>query len=258
MTDLTRKYDTASSSRGCSQLESALGHVFVHKALLQQALTHRSFSAGHNERLEFLGDAVLDLVISHMLYDKLDQLPEGDLSRMRAKLVQQDSLHEVALRLNLPQCLRLGEGELRTGGQNRPSILADAVEALIGAVYLDGGYDGATRVVRHLFAGVRMDASLSARAKDAKTALQEWLQSRQWHLPVYEVEEIRGVAHQQVFVVRCRIQEQDLTCLGQGPSRRAAEQHAAALVLDHLQALAHEAKAAGQKRASPARRHQAK
>ncbi len=215
-------------------LQSRLQHRFTDAALLQRALTHRSFSADHNERLEFLGDSVLNLAVAHMLYEALGQLPEGDLSRVRAQLVRQDSLHQLALDLGLSPLLRLGEGELRSGGQRRPSILADALEAVIGAVYLDGGHAAADALVRRLFDRIQITPALSAASKDAKTALQEWLQGRKMHLPRYEVVRVLGEAHRQTFEVACHVAERGMTQLGQGASRRAAEQAAAAAMLQAL------------------------
>ncbi|WP_370512904.1 ribonuclease III [Ottowia flava] len=216
------------------QLQARLQHRFADAALLQRALTHRSFSADHNERLEFLGDSVLNLAVAHMLYEALGQLPEGDLSRVRAQLVRQDSLHRLAVDLGLSPLLRLGEGELRSGGQRRPSILADALEAVIGAVYLDGGHAAADALVRRLFDRIQITPALSAASKDAKTALQEWLQGRKMHLPRYEVVRVLGEAHRQTFEVACQVGERGMTQLGQGASRRAAEQAAAAAMLQAL------------------------
>ncbi len=216
-------------------LQERLQYHFRDESLLERALTHRSFSADHNERLEFLGDSVLGLGVAHMLYQALGGGAEGDLSRLRAQLVRQDSLHQLALHLGLPPLLRLGEGELRSGGQRRPSILADALEALIGAVYLDGGHAPADALVRRLFEQVEISPAMSAAAKDAKTALQEWLQARKMRLPQYEVVRVLGAAHRQTFEVRCQVAELNLEVLGQGASRRAAEQCAAASMLEQLQ-----------------------
>ena len=216
-------------------LQARLGHAFADPALLQRALTHRSFSGDHNERLEFLGDSVLGLGVAHMLYQALGSGAEGDLSRLRAQLVRQDSLHRLALGVGLPPLLRLGEGEMRSGGQQRPSILADALEALIGAVYLDGGHAAADALVRRLFEGVEISPAMSAAAKDAKTALQEWLQARKMALPAYEVQRVLGAAHRQTFDVACRVTELGLEVSGQGTSRRAAEQAAAQAMLLKLQ-----------------------
>ena len=217
-------------------LQTRLGHHFTQPALLQRALTHRSFGADHNERLEYLGDAVLDLVVAHWLYEALARQPEGDLSRVRANLVKQDTLHRLAVELGLPDMLRLGSGERRAGGQQRPSILADALEAVIGAVYLDGGYATANALVRSLFSGLEITPQMQAAAKDAKTALQEWLQARHLPVPDYAVTRIAGAAHQQTFEVSCHVQALALTAHGRGGSRRMAEQAAAAAMLEKLQA----------------------
>ena len=216
-------------------LQQRLHHRFANPALLQRALTHRSHSADHNERLEFLGDSVLGLGVAHMLYEALGDGAEGDLSRLRAQLVRQDSLHRLALELGLPPLLRLGEGEMRSGGQRRPSILADALEAIIGAVYLDGGHAPADALVRRLFEQVEISPAMSAAAKDAKTALQEWLQGRKMRLPQYEVARVLGAAHRQTFEVVCQVAELGLDALGEGASRRAAEQAAATSMLEKLQ-----------------------
>ena len=215
-------------------LQSRLHYTFTDAGLLRQALTHRSYSADHNERLEFLGDSVLNMAVAHMLFEALGELPEGDLSRVRAQLVRQDSLHGVALTLGLPELLRLGEGEMRSGGQRRPSILADALEAIIGAVYLDGGFGAANALVRRLFDQVEISPAMSAAAKDSKTALQEWLQGRKMPLPQYDVVQVLGAAHRQTFEVACVVNPLGLRELGQGASRRVAEQAAAAAMLEAL------------------------
>ncbi|GAB2727998.1 hypothetical protein GCM10027019_04250 [Melaminivora jejuensis] len=215
-------------------LQQRLQHDFADPALLARATTHRSFSAEHNERLEFLGDSVLNLAVSSLLFTRLAHLPEGELSRVRAHLVRQESLHPIAVRLQLPEVLRLGEGETKSGGKQRPSILADALEAVIGAVYLDAGYEVAQALVHRLFEGVELSARLQAEAKDAKTALQEWLQGRKLKLPQYRVVETTGAAHTQVFHVECEVAERNLRERGSGASRRAAEQAAAAAVLARL------------------------
>lgn len=217
------------------RIQQLLGYTFKNDKLLQRALTHRSFSADHNERLEFLGDSVLGLAVSDWLYNRLQDAPEGDLSRMRANLVRQESLYGVALQLGLAQGLRLGEGELRSGGLQRASILADALEATIGAIYLDAGYEAAQKVVNHLFAQVDLNSNKLVAAKDPKTELQEWLQARKMPLPMYEVERIEGAAHQQTFHVVCMMESLQLRRTGQGSSRRAAEQEAARLALHYLQ-----------------------
>ena len=215
-------------------LQQRLDHVFANPRLLERALTHRSFSADHNERLEFLGDSVLGLAISGLLFEKLNQLPEGDLSRVRANLVKQETLFEIALRLHLSQSLRLGEGEKRSGGHKRPSILADALEAVIGAVYLDAGFVAAAALVHRLYANVALNAQMSAMGKDPKTELQEWLQARKMKLPSYRVVATLGEAHKQTFDVECMVVETGHSERGIGASRRAGEQAAAAAMLQHL------------------------
>ena len=216
-------------------LQQALGHRFANPALLTRALTHRSHSADHNERLEFLGDAVLSLAVSSLLFEQLTQAPEGDLSRVRANLVKQDTLAGLAQRVGLPNLLRLGVGEVKTGGRQRPSILADALEALFGAVYLDAGYPAAAQVVQRLLRDVPFQPELSAMGKDPKTALQELLQGQRLALPAYRVVDVTGLAHQQSFCVACDVGgNPPLSAQGQGASRRAAEQAAAAAMLNLL------------------------
>lgn len=215
-------------------LQQRLQHPFADARLLNQALTHRSFSSDHNERLEFLGDSVLNLAVSRLLFMRLTDLPEGDLSRVRANLVKQDTLHRLALDLSLPGLIRLGEGELRSGGQRRPSILADALEALIGAVFLDAGYAAAEALVTRLFEKVDITPTMSAATKDPKTQLQEWLQARRHQLPIYRVVGTLGAAHQQTFDVECEVPELGLCERGIGGSRRAGEQAAAQALLQVL------------------------
>ena len=188
-----------------STLQQRLQHQFSDASLLQRALTHRSFSADHNERLEFLGDSVLSLAVSSLLFRRMRDLPEGELSRVRALLVKQDSLHQIAVRLQLPPVLRLGEGEAKSGGKLRPSILADALEAIIGAVYLDAGYECAEQLVHRLFEGVELSPRLQEAAKDAKTALQEWAQANGMPPPVYEQTERSGPDHAPVFLITARL-----------------------------------------------------
>jgi ribonuclease III len=216
-------------------LEKRLGYSFSDPKLLERALTHRSFAADHNERLEFLGDSVLNLAVADLLFERLSRQAEGDLSRIRANLVKQDTLFDLSAGLGVPKALRLGEGEVRSGGHKRPSILADALEALIGAVYLDGGYSAASALVRRLYQGVDVNPTMSASGKDAKTALQEWLQGRKMKLPVYKVVATRGEAHRQSFDVTCEVTEKNHQVQGTGTSRRAAEQDAAAAMLQYLQ-----------------------
>ncbi len=222
------------TSSALSELQIRLGYAFRQAGLLQQAVTHRSFSSDHNERLEFLGDSVLNLSVAHMLYVQLSSLPEGDLSRVRANLVKQDTLHQLAKTLDLSAVMRLGEGEMRSGGQSRPSILADALEAIIGAVYLDGGYQDAQALVERLFQTVDIKPDMQAVDKDPKTELQEWLQGRKFALPKYTVVGTSGAAHRQQFEVSCEVTELRKTQQGSGASRRAAEQAAAAALLQSL------------------------
>jgi len=212
-------------------LQDRLRHRFQDPRLLARALTHRSFSAEHNERLEFLGDSVLNLAVAALLYQRLKDLPEGDLSRVRANLVKQDTLHKIAVDLALPGMLRLGEGEARSGGHKRPSILADALEALIGAVHLDAGYPAAEALVHRLYADVDIKPQMSAAAKDPKTELQELLQGRKMQLPAYRVVGTLGAAHKQTFDVECEVAELGIVERGIGASRRAGEQAAAAAML---------------------------
>lgn len=217
-------------------LQARLQHGFSDPRLLARALTHRSFCAEHNERLEFLGDSVLNLAVAALLYQRLRDQPEGDLSRIRANLVKQDTLHGVATRLGLPGLLKLGEGEAKSGGHKRPSILADALEAVIGAVYLDAGYPAAEALVHRLFKDVEINPQMSAAAKDAKTELQEALQARKLRVPLYRVVGTLGAAHKQTFDVECEVGELGLVERGIGASRRAAEQAAAAAMLMVLKA----------------------
>jgi ribonuclease-3 len=215
-------------------LQERLRHSFGDPALLRRAVTHRSFGAEHNERLEFLGDSVLNLAVSGLLFRQSGELPEGELSRVRALLVRQQSLHAIALRLKLSETLRVGEGEAKSGGKQRASILADALEAIIGAVYVDAGYERAEALVHRLFEGVELNPRLQEAAKDAKTALQEWLQGRKMKLPQYRVVRTSGAAHSQIFHVECEIAELELVQRGNGASRRAAEQAAAQATLTEL------------------------
>lgn len=219
---------------GVLALQQRVQHTFADPSLLVRALTHRSYSSDHNERLEFLGDSVLGVVVADMLYQRLKNLPEGDLSRVRANLVKQDTLHQLALTLGLPEVIRLGEGEMRSGGQKRPSILADAVEAVIGAVYLDAGFAAAQSLVQRLYKAVDIAPGMDAIGKDSKTELQEWLQGRKLKLPSYRVVATLGAAHRQTFDVECEISELNLAERGIGGSRRAAEQAAATAMLDTL------------------------
>jgi len=221
-------------SAGLAALQQRLQHTFSDLSLLTRATTHRSFSADHNERLEFLGDSVLGVCVADLLYQRLSALPEGDLSRVRAGLVRQEALHPLAVSLGLPDVIRLGEGELRSGGRTRPSILADALEAVIGAVYLDGGFVAAQALVNRLYATLEINPAMAAMGKDPKTELQEWLQARRLKVPGYKVVATLGAAHKQTFEVECDIAELNLTARGKGVSRRAGEQAAATSMLQTL------------------------
>ena len=217
-------------------LQRRIGYRFTDAQLLNRALTHRSFGADHNERLEFLGDAVLSLAISGLLFERFAGSDEGDLTRVRAHLVREDSLHRVAVLLGLPDVLNLGEGEARGGGAQRASILADALEAVLGATFLDGGFDAASALVKGLFGEVIQTTDVASWSKDAKTELQEWLQARRLPVPTYRISATRGQAHAQTFEVECAVPALNLTESGEGRSRRVAEQEAARRMLDALKA----------------------
>ena len=208
-------------------LRLKLDYTFRQPELLRQALTHRSFGTPHNERMEFVGDAVLNCVVGATLYERFPALPEGDLSRVRAGLVNGDTLARVARQLGIGHEVLLGEGEMKSGGADRASILADALEAVFGAVYLDGGFDAASRVIVTCYAEVLRDADPGALGKDPKTRLQEWLQARRWPVPEYAVTATSGDPHEQRFTVECRIPKLAIVTSGEGSNRRAAEQAAA-------------------------------
>ncbi len=209
------------------RLQQALGYTFARPELLIQALTHRSYGSVNNERLEFLGDSVLNCSVARALYDAFPDLPEGSLSRLRANLVRQETLAEIAVTLRLGESLRLGEGELKSGGFRRPSILADALESLIGAIFLEAGFEAAQRTVRGLFDPLVARIDPRASGKDPKTELQEILQSRRLPLPDYQLVGTEGEAHDQSFIVECVLAKPMLSTRGVGKSRRAAEQEAA-------------------------------
>lgn len=215
-------------------LQRLIAHPFKNEALLQQALTHRSHSGSNNERLEFLGDGALNFIIANQLYQRFPKLPEGDLSRLRAHLVKEQTLSEIARSLNIGDALHLGEGELKSAGWRRPSLLADALEAIIGAVFIDGGFAAAEALVVRLYAQLLDQIDPAAIGKDAKSLLQENLQSRKLELPEYAVLSIEGEAHCQVFTVSCNIQQLDIRTEGTGSSRRVAEQQAAQLAYEQL------------------------
>ncbi len=210
-------------------VQQRIGYTFTDGDLLRRALTHRSFSSTHNERLEFLGDSVVNCTVALALYQKFPDLPEGELSRLRASLVSQPALAALAANLDLGSHLKLGEGELKSGGAERPSILSDALEAVMGAVLLDGGFDTARKVVDGIFKSSLASINPATTGKDAKTLLQELLQGRRLALPLYTVAAIRGEAHEQEFEVECMIEHLNIRCTGKGSSRRRAEQEAAQL-----------------------------
>jgi len=213
-------------------LTKQLGYTFQEPALLRQALTHRSYGTPHNERLEFLGDSVLSLSISSTLFHDFPKLSEGDLSRMRAHLVKEPTLAEIAQVMQLGDFLALGEGELKSGGFRRPSILADALEAILGAIYLDSGFDATRKVIDHLYAPIISKLDPKKLSKDPKTQLQEYLQGLKLPLPQYLIVATEGEAHEQHFKVECAIPELSIRVLGEGASRRKAEQEAAKLAFE--------------------------
>ena len=213
----------------------ALGYQFTDKQLLEQALTHRSIGGENNERLEFLGDAILDFVIADELFHRFSSASEGQLSRLRSSLVKRETLAKIARQLDIGDYLNLGPGELRSGGQARASILSDGVEAILAAIYLDGGYQASRRVILEIFTPRLASIDLKAHQKDPKTQLQELLQSRKIALPSYEIAEVSGTPHEQSFKVVCMISELKLETLGSGSSRRRAEQDAAQIMLQELE-----------------------
>lgn len=209
------------------RLQSAIAYQFDQHDLLVQALTHRSYGTPHNERLEFLGDSVLNCVVATELCARFIKAREGELSRLRANLVRQETLHRIAQSLHLGDYLLLGEGELKSGGHTRPSILADGLEALFGAIFLDRGFSSAREVILRLYSNVLEELDLKATSKDPKTMLQEFLQARHIALPRYTVVSTQGAAHMQEFEVECSIPQFSICTRGSGSSRRTAEQEAA-------------------------------
>ncbi|NCC27977.1 MAG: ribonuclease III [Gammaproteobacteria bacterium] len=216
------------------RLARLIGHKFAREELLRQALTHRSAASANNERLEFLGDALIGFVIAEALWQRFPEADEGTLSRMRASLVKRETLAALARGLDLGDYLHLGAGELRTGGYARDSILADAFEALWGAVYLDAGFNSARELVLRLFATRLAQTSATHAGKDPKTQLQEWLQAQRRPLPEYTVVATGGDQHAQTFVVRCALSDADLSTCAEGGTRRGAEQSAAHAMLEQL------------------------
>jgi ribonuclease-3 len=214
-------------SKAIASLLKKLAYSFNDTELLNEALTHRSYAAKNNERLEFLGDGVLNFVIAHELFKQYPDVQEGDLSRLRATLVNKESLAEIAGHLNLGEVILLGTGELKSGGFRRPSILADTVESILGAVYIDGGFESCRVLIIRLYAKRLASPADLQSLKDPKTRLQELLQSRRFSLPEYQVVNITGQAHSQIFHVRCSIDKMNIKVDGEGKSRRKAEQDAA-------------------------------
>lgn len=229
-----------------SVLEERIGYVFTDRALLERAVTHRSFAAQHNERLEFLGDSVLNCVVGHALFLRDKHYTEGVLSRTRANFVCEKTLDEIAAEIHIGDFIRLGEGELKTGGASRPSILADACEAVFGAVFLDAGFEAAQKVILRLYEPILAAGKVAPErfAKDAKTQLQEYLQAIHARLPEYRVVDTAGAAHNQTFRCSCRIENYGVEEIGIGKSRRAAEQEAALKVLEKVKSMAHTTKGA--------------
>lgn len=213
------------------ELTEKLNYQFQQPKFLKMALTHRSKGGEHNERLEFLGDAVVNFVIAEILYQQFPKATEGELSRWRASLVNRERLAELAKEFDLGRYLFLGPGEIRSGGNERQSILSCAMEAIIGAVYLDAGFDMVRTKILDWYESFLQTLSSAANHKDPKTLLQEYLQSRRLPLPIYTVEQISGEAHQQTFTVSCQVEKFDHKTLGHGTSRRRAEQDAAMLML---------------------------
>jgi ribonuclease-3 len=211
-----------------------IGYIFNRPELLRQALTHRSHSLPHNERLEFLGDSVLNCAIAGLIFRHFPDLTEGNLSRVRANLVNQQALAERAQILGLGKLIRFGDGELKSGGEQRPSILADTLEAILGAIYLDGGFAQAEKVITALFAPLLKGLDAQTLGKDPKTLLQEYLQGLRLALPQYSVIATTGEAHQQQFKVECMIVKPDIRTVGEGASRRSAEQEAAKQAYEQL------------------------
>ncbi|MGR2740086.1 ribonuclease III [Billgrantia sp. Q4P2] len=222
-------------SKSLTAFSRRIGHTFRDDSLLELAMTHRSFGGQNNERLEFLGDSIVNFVIAEALYERFPQAREGQLSRLRARLVRGQTLAELAREMSFGECLRLGSGEMKSGGHRRDSILADAVEAVLGAIYLDAGMDVARTRVLAWYAERLEAIDLQDTQKDPKTRLQEFLQSRQSSLPRYEVVTVEGEAHDQTFTVECHVELLDSHTLGTGSSRRHAEQQAAELALLQLE-----------------------
>ena len=222
------------NTNNIEQLEKILNYIFKDKSLLEQALTHRSFQGNNNERLEFLGDSILNFIIAELLFKKFNLLPEGDLSRLRSQLVKSSALSEIGIFLNLGDYLILGEGELKSSGWRRPSILADSVEAIIGAIYSDGGINAARELIISWYKDKIESINPNDIQKDSKSLLQELIQAKKIGLPEYNVVSIEGEAHCQHFKVSCSILKLGISIEGEGSSRKIAEQAAADEVLKKL------------------------
>lgn len=231
-----------------SVLQDSLGYAFKDASMLKMALTHRSHNSAHNERLEFLGDSVLNCVVASLLYELYGDLDEGDLSRLRSNLVKQQTLFEIAQKLEIARFLRLGEGEQKSGGFRRPSILADTIEALLGAIFIDGGFDAVCKVIRATYIPILDSVDPKTLGKDDKTLLQEFLQGKKIALPQYNVIATHGAAHNQQFEVECLIPKLEIQVFGAGGSRRSAEQAAAKLALEAAQKMLTKTPAASRKR----------
>lgn len=217
-----------------NELYSKIGYTFKDESLIKQALTHRSLDNKNNERMEFLGDSIVNFVVAEMLFIKKRDAKEGDLSRLRAALVNREGLADIALEFNLSEYLRMGTGELRSGGFRRPSILSDAIEAIIGAIYLDSEITTCKHIVVQWFLPRLAKIQDVKSLKDAKTQLQEYLQAHKMSLPLYELKETQGKQHEQTFTIECKVIEKNVSAIGKGTSRRKAEQHAAELCLEKL------------------------
>ena len=226
--------ESAAAHKATAWLQGKLDYEFRNPDLLEQALTHRSSPGSNNERLEFLGDAVLDVVISEVVFRQREDASEGVMSRIRSTLVKDTTLARLAADLELGDFLILGSGEKRTGGYHRASILADALEAIFGAVYLDSGFENTRRVIQTVYGDLLTELPESASRRDPKTRLQEYLQARKIDLPVYEVSRVTGKAHRQSFEIRCEVSALEAETIGKGTSRRQAEQDAAGAMLEVL------------------------
>lgn len=228
---MTRSRDTAVKA-----LENRLGYAFQNPEWILQALTHRSYGLPNNERLEFLGDSVLSLLVTQLLFARFPHWSEGDLSQLRSRLVSQDTLAQLALKLDLGSCLRMGPGEQKGNGASRPSILADALEAILGGVFKDGGLSAAEQLVNRWFGPLLEQVSEPGQEKHPKSHLQEVLQAKHWNLPHYELLKVSGEDHDQLFLVQCRVPEAQLATEAEGKSRRQAEELAARKMIDALEA----------------------